>query len=81
MWRDEDAVIPETEPEVVHDVLVGELFAVQVAGAIRFTGTTVILDTHGRPTERRVVLRFTVPVSGVASVCAAVCGKTGKDEH
>lgn len=73
--------IPDTEPEVIHDLLVGELFAVGVPGAVRFTGVTTVLDCAGQPTERRTILRFTVPISGLASVCGAICGTTGKNEH
>lgn len=74
MWRDEDSIIPETEPEIVHDLLVGELFAVSVPGAVRFMGVTTILDTAGKPIERRTILRFTVPMSGIGNLCAAICG-------
>ena len=79
MRREEGA--PDTEPEIVHELLIGELLAVAVPGAVRFLGVTTILGTNGRPVERRVILRFTVPVTGLESVCRAVCGTARREEH
>ncbi len=79
--KDSDAEIHETEPEIIHELIVDDLRAVKVPGAVRFSGYITILSAAGRPVEKRVQLRFTAPDRALTGLCAALCGSKGKDKQ